>query len=187
MIALLLAAAPALSWQGTAEVYPPSGPLKIAVRTKIDRSGDVVSESWPVAIGEAKGMHRMTLTGTGGTMEVGGKQETMPAATLAEERAQFGFYLQLQKAAARARSIATTGANAFSVDGAVRTWFRVAPDGTITDAFNDLPADDGKLVRQRFAFDGWWRDGDAVFPRHMAMSRNGQPYFTLDVESFDAE
>ena len=109
MILLLAVAATALepprrplSWDGTAEVYPPGKVVRIAVRTRIDDQGNVVSESWPVDVGEAKGMHRMTLDANGGTTNVGGKEAAMPAAMWAEERAQYGFYQQLQLAAARA-------------------------------------------------------------------------------------
>jgi hypothetical protein len=188
VIALLAAAAaPALAWEGRAEVYPPGRVIEIVVRTRINGSGEVVGESWPVTVGEVKGMHRMTLTGAAGTVEIGGKTEAMPAAAFAEERAQFGFYRQLQEASVQSRSVAAAGANAFSVDGLVRTWFKVAPDGTIVEAFNDLPSGGGGRVRQRFTFNGWWQDGGAVFPRTMRMTRDGKPYFTLQVDRFDAE
>jgi hypothetical protein len=133
-------------------------------------------------------MHRMTLSEEGGTVEVNGRTEPMPPAMWREERAQFGFYRQLQAAWKRAPSVAAAGADTFSVEGPVRTWFRVAADGSLAGAFNDIPAGDGgRLVRQHFEFEGWWTDSGAVFPRHMAMTRGGKPYFTLDVESFHAE
>jgi dienelactone hydrolase len=177
----------ALEWRGTGEVYPPAGPLRIAVHTRIDAADNVVSESWPVTEGEAKGLRRMSLSNDGGAVQVGGKQEPMPASMWSEERAQFGFYRQLQAASAAAPAVAKAGANTFAVDGLVRTWFRVAPDGTISEAFNDLPVGENRaFVRQRFVFEGWWRDGAAVFPKHMLMTRNGRPYFSLNAEQFFA-
>lgn len=184
-----LAAAGAVStlgWTGAGEVYPPGTTLQIRVRTRMESDGTVVSESWPAELGEAKGLRRMTLRGDGGTIDRGGKSEPMPSAMYTEEQAQFGFYRQLQEAAAQAPAVAKAGANTLSIPGAVRTWFRIAQDGRLISAFNDLPGEDGKPVRQTFDFAGWWQDDGAIFPRRMVMKRSGQPYFTLNVESFDA-
>jgi len=193
MILLLAVAATALepprrplSWDGTAEVYPPGKVVRIAVRTRIDDQGNVVSESWPVDVGEAKGMHRMTLDANGGTTNVGGKEATMPAAMWAEERAQYGFYQQLQLAAARAPKMARRGARAFDVGGRVTTRFRINRRGTILGASNSLRGNDkGASSPQTFRFDGFWHSHGAIFPRHMEIFRSGQRYFTLDVTRFD--
>jgi hypothetical protein len=174
-----------LSWEGTAEVYPPGRVLKIAVRTRIDREGNVVSESWPIDVGEAKGLRRMTLTDAGGTMERGGEKQPMPADIWKEERTQFGFYRQLQAAASELPARIAQGVNAFSVDGEVKTWFRVGPDGDLIGAVNQVPTADGRAW-QEFRFDGLLQSSGAVFPRQMRMTRNGQPYFLLNVTRFDA-
>jgi len=183
VIGLALAAAVALSWEGTGTVYPPGEPLKIAVRTRIDTQGNVVSESWPVALGEEKGLRRMMLKADGGTVERGGKSEPMPKPMHGEEWAQFGFYQQLQAAVPRASEIARQRVNTFSVPGVVTTWFKVDPEGRVTEAVNIVPTGDGP-AHQRFRFDGFLNDGGAVFPRHMEMYREGKPYFTLDVTRF---
>jgi len=186
LAAVAAAGAATLSWTGTGEVYPPGSTLQIQVRTRLESDGTVISESWPAALGEAKGLRRMTLRSDGGTIDRGGKSEPMPSAMYTEELAQFGFYRQLQEAAAQAPAAAKAGANTLSVGGAVRTWFRIADDGSLISAFNDLPGEDGKAIRQTFDFTGWWHDDGAIFPRRMVMKRSGEPYFTLNVESFDA-
>ena len=186
LLAMLAASEmPPLSWEGTAEVYPPGRVLKIAVRSRIDREGNVVSESWPAELGEAKGLRRMTITDTGGTMERGGEKQRMPADIWQEERAQFGFYRQLQFAASEAPARVARGANMFSVDGVVKTWFRIGPSGQLAGAVNQVPTSDG-LAWQEFRFDGLLESNGAVFPRQLTMTRNGEPYFTLHVTSFDA-
>jgi hypothetical protein len=188
-LALLVAAAEpqTMSWEGSGEVYPGGKPLAIAIRTRVQRNGEVLSESWPVAQGEEKGMRRLRLSPTGGSMEIGGKAQAAPPALAAEERKQFGFYWQLQEAARRAKEVARAGANTFSVEGPVRTWFRTAPDGTLLSAENVLPSEKPSTQTfQTFRFVGWWRDDGALFPKRMEMSRDGQPYFTLDVAKFDA-
>jgi hypothetical protein len=175
----------ALSWEGTAEVYPPGRTLKIAVRSSIDREGNVLSESWPIELGEAKGIRRMTLSASGGTMERAGVRQAMPPAIWSEERAQFGFYRQLQVAAAEVAQLAGKGVDTFSVEGEVKTWFRIGSSGELTGAINEVPTPGG-TAWQQFRFDGFWRDDGAVFPKHMEMTRDGRPYFTLDVTRFDA-
>ena len=186
--AVLLAAAAgmvSLSWEGTAEVHPPGRTLQIAVRSSIDAEGNVVSESWPVELGETKGLRRMTISNAGGTMERGGDKQVLPPDIWSEERAQFGFYRQLQVAAAKVPEHIARGANSFSVDGAVRTWFRIGHDGQLIGAVNDVPTAGG-LARQEFRFDGLLRSNGAIFPRQMRMTRNGEPYFLLNVSRFDA-
>ena len=189
MIALALLAAAAgplaLSWEGNAEVYPPGRTLQIAVRSSIDGDGNVTSESWPVELGEAKGLRRMTLSATGGTMERSGEKQPMPADLWAEERAQFGFYRQLQVAASLLPSHIARRVNTFSVDGDVRTWFRISPDGELIGAVNEVPTAEGRAW-QEFRFDGLLRSNGAVFPQRMRITRNGQPFFLLDVTKFDA-
>lgn len=177
---------PGMQWEGFAEVYPPGSVLKIAVRTRIDGE-NVVSESWPVEVGEAKGLRRMTLDKRGGTVERGGNKEAMPADMWAEEYAQFAFYNQLQAASARAIGLAKQGMNAIKIEGPVATWFRIDHSGRLTGATNQVPTERGKLAYQTFRFDGFWKSNGAVFPKHMEMTRNGQRYFTLDVTSFRAD
>lgn len=175
-----------MRWEGSAEVYPPGSVLKIAVRSRID--GDkVVSESWPVELGEAKGLRRMTLDARGGTVERGGKSDPMPTEMWTEERAQFGFYTQLQAASLRAAQVAGLGVDTFSVDGPARTWFRIGRDGTLVGATNQVPSEGGKLAHQTFRFDGFWTANGMIFPKHMEMTRDGERYFTLDVTSFHAD
>ena len=185
--AFLIAAAGAhlLRWEGTGEVYPPDRVIKLGIRTRIE-DGNVLSETWPVEQGESKGMHRMTLDQTGGTVEIGGKKDPMPQSMWDEEHAQYGFYAQLQEAARRAPSLARQGVNAFSVDGAVRTWFRLDSSGQIIGAVNEVPAgENGARAYQTFRLDGFWQSNGLVFPRHMEMRREGKPYFTLDVTEFE--
>jgi hypothetical protein len=194
-MSLLLAAAAAavvpspraLAWEGTAEVYPPGHVVEIVVHTRIDRDGSVVSESWPAALGRDKGLHRMTLDASGGTLERGTTREPMPRAQWDEEHAQFGFYRQLQIAAARAPRSVKHGVYSTSVPGAVTTRFRLAHDGTIRSAANRLPSPDKPGgVHQEFHFHGWWRSNGAIFPKTMRMLRDGKPHFTLHVTRFDA-
>ena len=185
LLAALAGQQPSLSWEGTAEVYPPGRALKIAVRSSIDADGNVVSDSWPVELGEGKGLRRMTLSANGGTTERGGEKQPMPADMLAEERAQFGFYRQLQTAASQVPARIAQGVNTFAVEGEVKTWFRIGSDGQLIGAVNEVPTGAGRAW-QEFRFDGLLRSNGAIFPKQMRMTRNGRRYFLLDVTKFDA-
>ena len=189
-LALLAAIAatemPSMSWEGTAVVFPDSTQRRIVVRTTIDRNGDVVSDSWPIELGERKGLRRMTLTADGGTMERSGETMPMGIEMWGEERAQFGLYRQLQIAAAQAPGHAKLGVTSFSVPGDVATWFRIGPDGSLTEAVNVIQIGKSAPIYQQFRFDGFWQSNGAVFPRRMEIVRDGQRYFTLDVTRFDA-
>lgn len=178
---------PALHWEGTAEVYPPGRTLKIAVRSHIDRNGNVVSESWPIELGEARGLRRMLISAQGGTMERAREKQSMPTEIWSEERAQFGFYRQLQEAHSLALDRARNGVTTFSVPGEVTTWFRVATDGGLVGAINEVPVGGpGQKAYQTLRFAGFWLDDGAIFPKHLEMIRDGKPFFTLDVTKFDA-
>lgn len=185
--ALAAAAMPTLHWEGHAKVFAGDRTIPIAVRTTVFANGDVQSDSWPEDVGEAKGLHRMTIHAGVGETLVAGKRGPMDAAMLAEEQAQFAIYRQLQEAAALAPSIRTVSANSVSIEGPARTWFRLGGDGPMS-AVNWLPVGEGgAMVRQDFRFAGWWRDGGALFPRRMVLTRDGRPYFELEVTRFDAE
>jgi len=109
----------------------------------------------------------------------------MPAEIWAEETAQFGFYRQLQVAAAQVADNVARGVNMFSVPGAVRTWFRIGSNGQLVGAINQVPTGGGRAW-QEFRFDGFWQSNGAIFPKRMRMIRDGKPYFTLNVTGFDA-
>jgi hypothetical protein len=137
-----------------------------------------VSESWPTALGEAKGLRRFALNPEGsGTIERGGKSEAAPADFVREEKAQFGVYQQMQEALRRC-----AGSEQVTISGAVATSFRCGKGGP-TSAANWVAAP-GAPVRQDFRMIGWWRDGQAVFPRRLVIKRDGKPFFDLTVTRF---
>lgn len=178
------AALPVLQWEGRGVVHDGTRTIAIAVRSRME-PGRIVSESWPVAEGEAKGLRRLIIPEAGeATLERGGKVTPMPAAFATEERAQFAFYRQLQEAArtCAAQKPEATLSQSFVVDG--RTSFRCRGSEARTAA--NWVAAAGTPVRQEFRIIGLWRSGTAVFPRWLQLRRGGQPFFDLEVTSFTA-
>jgi hypothetical protein len=176
----------ALQWEGRAVVHAGDRTIPIRVRTSIAADGTATSESWPEELGEAKGLRRMIIGPAGGELHRGGTVAPLPAAMVTEERAQFGIYRQVQEAAARVPALTAAGADTVSIPGHTTSWFTMR-SGSLRSAVNWLPlGEGGRPVRQDFSFDGWWRSGGAIFPRHMILTRDGKPYFELWVERFEA-
>lgn len=176
-----VAASHALAWEGRALVHDGSRDIVIGVRSRLE-ADRIVSESWPVAEGEAKGLRRLTIPAVGdATLERGGKVTAMPAAFAVEERAQFAFYRQLQEAARRCaqQPKGTAMSEAFTVE---HTSFRCRGNEVRTAA--NWVAAEGAPVRQEFRVVGLLRSGEAVFPRRLEIKRGGRPFFDMDVWRF---
>lgn len=187
MIALLLAAAPvtALAWQGRAVVHDGARTILIGVDTRMEADGTVRSASWPTALGREKGLRAFVLAPGGtGTIRIGDKERAAPADFVREEQAQFGFYRQMQLGFAQCR--ARPGERIeIGAPGPVRTAFRCNARGEPATAANWV-AGTGTPVRQDFAMRGWWREGGAVFPRSLVITRDAKPFFDLIVTRFRA-
>lgn len=181
LLLAVTAASQVLAWEGRAVVHDGSRDIVIAVRSRME-ADRIVSESWPVVEGEAKGLRRLIIPTTGdATLERGGKVTAMPAAFAVEERAQFAFYRQLQDAARQCaqQPKGTAMSEAFTVE---RTSFRCRGNEVRTAA--NWVAAEGAPVRQEFRVVGLLRSGEAVFPRRLEIKRDGQPFFDMDVTRF---
>lgn len=172
---LLAAAAPGeVAWVADATVHAGGRTIALRSRTRLLANGGVISDSWPVSEGEATGLRRMTITPDGGWIERAGQRQAMPAAMLAEERRQFGFYRDYARADVWC-AVAKRGLKAFGP-----TLFRCRK-GELTDAANRIGT-----VRQDFRLFGSIRSAGAVLPLAMELRRDGQPYFSMRVERLSA-
>ena len=172
-----------LSWEGTATVHAGGRKIEIGVRTRISKEGHVVSESWPLAQGEAA-MRRMIIDDSGGWMERNGKREAMPPAMLEHERQQFGFYAQLQRALAY-ESPMSLGPN-FVIGGRVKTKFHFMGD-RVMNARNRVssPEPGGKPIPQAFYFPGRQIAHGVKWPRHIQIFQHGKLFFDLKIEKLE--
>ncbi|GLR46321.1 hypothetical protein [Sphingomonas astaxanthinifaciens] len=183
LLLLLAAAVMPLSWQGRAVVHDDRRRIAITVRSRVEASGRVISESWPTAIGEAKGLRRFILEPTGtGTIERGGRREAAPADFVREEQGQFGFYQLMQQAAHQCAWSGARGIDDIDMGDPLGTHF-ACDKGFLTSAWNRVDRS-GTPIRQQFRMRGWWRDGDAFFPKRLEIRRDGKPFFDLDVTRF---
>jgi hypothetical protein len=189
VIAALLAVAGAvpLAWEGRATVHDGNRTIAIIVQSRVERDGTVISESWPVAEGQAKGLRRMVLHPDGsGTLERGGTVQPLPADLAREEAAQFGFYQQYQVAAGQCAAQTQTGPGSNVIEvhspGPVPTAFRCEWN-RVTNAANWV-AGSGRPVRQDFRTVGHWRDAGNSFPRRLLIKRDGRLFFDLRLTRF---
>lgn len=174
--ALLLAAAvpSEIAWTAEGAVHDGARDLPIRMRGRLTADGGAISDSWPIAEGEAAGLRRMVITASGGWIERNGQRSPMPPAMFAEERTQFAFYGDYQRAD-RWCSAVRNGARAFGA-----TLFRCRK-GELTDAANRIGA-----IRQDFRLFGTIRSGGAALPLAMELRRDGKRYFTMRVERLRA-
>lgn len=172
-----------LSWEGSAIVYAGGREIGIRIRTRISRSGDVISESWPIDQGE-DAVRRMIIDDSGGWMERGGKREPMPEAMLRHERQQFGFYNQLQPAIVFGRMI---DSGETTIGGDVSTSFRIK-DGVPIEAHNQVSAPEpgGKPIDQTFLLSDYKTEVGFSWPRRIEIHHDGKPYFSLSIDKFEA-
>lgn len=189
ILALLLAAASArpLAWEGRATVHDGNRTIAIAVRSRVERDGTVISESWPLAEGAPEGLRRMVLQPDGtGTLERRGTVQPLPAEFAREEAAQFAFYQQYRVAAGQCAAQTQTGPGSNVIEvyspGPVPTAFRCEWN-RITNAANWM-AGTGKPVRQDFRTIGQWRDAGNSFPKRLLIKRDGKLFFDLRVTRF---
>lgn len=189
MIATLIAAAAAstLHWQGTAKVYDGDRTIALGVDSRLGLDGQVDSRSWPLAEGRAKGERGMMIAADGqsGSLLRNGQSTPMPADFLREERAQFGFYLQLQQAVRWCDAEPAKGESTRVFEGPVATSF-LCVDRRITNAANWVAAE-GTPVRQDFRVAGLHRRDEVVFPRTLVIKRDGKRWFDLNVTSLLVE
>ena len=172
----------AVAWEGKGIVYAGDRKIEIGVRTRISKEGHVVSESWPLAQGEGA-MRRMIIDDRGGWMERDGKREPMPKEMLEHERQQFDFYRSLQSVmAARSRP------HEIAIPPAGATFFMFNQDGWPAEARNRVvsPEPGGPPIEQHFFLSGETISNGVGWPRQIRILHNGKPYFTLNIEKFEA-
>jgi hypothetical protein len=172
-----------LSWEGSAIVYAGGREINIRVRTRISRTGDVISESWLADQGE-NAVRRMIIDASGGWMERDGKREPMPEAMLRHERQQFGLYNQLQPAIVFARMI---GSGETTIGGDVSTSFRIK-EGVPIEARNQVssPEPGGKPIDQEILLSDYKTEDGFSWPRRIEIHHDGKPYFSLSIDKFEA-
>lgn len=175
----------AISWRGRATVHAGPETVEIGVSTRVEPFGSVRSESWLLSQGPSSS-RAMIIDGSGGWIERGGKREPMPETMLRHERQQFALYGMMLQAMRRAKP---SGETRLTLGGGdvPRTEFTLV-DGRLREARNQVsdPGGGSAPIDQLFRFSGEIEDEGIRWPRRIEIVQRGQPYFLLEIESFEA-
>lgn len=185
-IALGLIAAPAaaadveaISWKGAATIHAGDRTIEIGISTRVAPFASARSDSWLVSEGPAA-TRSLIIEPDRGWIERGGKREPMPDAMYRHEREQYALYGQML--AALGHKVAAAPAYAPA------TRFDRDASGNLTGAINEVDEAEGHgTVKQSFRFWGRIEDDGVAWPRQIDIAQDGKPYFTLRIDSFDAQ
>jgi hypothetical protein len=191
--AAALARVRALSWQGRATIHAGDNVIEIGASTRVIPFRSAHSRTWLLSQGPASS-RALIIDGAQGWMERGGTRSPMPAAMLAHERQQYAIYALMLLVPARGHVVSRRT----EPDG--RAILRIAhpdapetelvfdADGRLAEAHNRVSDPEGgaEAIDQVFRFSGEIVSRGVRWPRRIDILQRGRPYFTLQIEQFDA-
>lgn len=180
----------ALSWTGTARVFPGGEPLELGVASRVVPFTSARTDTWLLAQGPST-TRSLVIEPRGGWIEREGRREAMPELMLRQERQQFALYGQMQRALAGAVAERLRGAT-LTVPGdgerSVDTTFLFDREGRMVEARNVVADAEkpGVLVPQVFRFSGEIVSNGLQWPRRIEIVQQGAVFFVLDIATFEA-
>lgn len=185
----------ALSWQGRARIHAGTNVIEIGVSTRVVPFRSARSESWLPTQDRPSSSRTMIVEEGQGWLERGGTRSPMPAAMLAHEQQQYAIYGVMLLVPLRGRLISWRRDEAGRAVLGVRR--RPAPDtdlvfdreSRLVEARNRVSDPEGgaETIDQIFRFSGEIVSNGVRWPRRIEILQRGQPYFTLEIERFEAE
>jgi hypothetical protein len=174
-----------LRWRGHAFVHAGDRRIEIEGRWILEPPDRAVAETWEVGKGKNT-TRRLIVLGSEGWMERAGERTPMPPAMLASERGQFYLYsvmrlLPLRDAGVR---LTATGPRSLRVEREGRPAVEMTFDGTgFLDRMRTQVADpvSGRPAVEVITFEGVVEGGGVRWPRRMSITRDGEPYFDLEL------
>ncbi len=190
-----LARVKTLSWTGTARILAGPKPLEIGVSTTVWPFTSARSDTWLASEGPSK-TRSLVIEGDKGWTERGGARSDMPAAMLAHERQQYALYGLMLLIPLCGPDVETvvlpdldgSGRVAVNHPKAPRTTLVFDETAQLAGAENSVvsPDEGGAPIDQVFTFEGEIESAGVRWPRRVAISQNGKPYFELSLATFDA-
>jgi hypothetical protein len=176
-----------VAWTGTARVHAPGKEIALRVSTRVTPFVRARSETWLLSEGPSS-RRTMIIGPEGGWMERDGKRQPMPEATLRHERQQYAIYGLLQIALQVGPRSRSDPSRTIIVKDAPETRFLFDAAGRPVRAYNKVADPEGgpELIPQEFRFSGVIEDDGVKWPRRIEILQRGRPYFTLELETFDA-
>lgn len=189
-----LAAAPALQWQGRAEIHVPGRDITIFGTWSIQPPDSAVVATYDSTQGP-RSTRRLILAGSRGWMQRDTTLNPMPNAVLTEERHQFYLYSLLRLLPLEAPGVKLTrvvddsAGNAGLIverPGRLQVTMYFDRNARVVRLRTTFAADSGAVERQDIRLEGTIESNGVRWFRKMMIDRNRQPYFELEVLSLQA-
>ena len=191
--AAALSAARVLAWRGVATVNAGGRTVRIGLDTVVEPFGYARSDSW--LIDKPADRRTLLIEGERGWVIAGGKRTPMTPAMLGHERQQYALYGLMRLVTLREPG-AEVMISPVGLNGAYERPVRhpsappttlVFHEGRLRGAFNHVEdAESGLAVAQSFVFSGEITSAGVRWPRSIAITHGGRPYFTLTLTHFAA-
>jgi hypothetical protein len=173
-----------IGWSGAARLFAPGRAIDLHVETRIEPFVRARSESW-LAADDRSAKRTLMVEGHGAFAVIEGKQIPLAPAQAEYERQQFGIYGHMLLA-----GIALARGNGFASAkaGYPEAWFTLARGGMLAtaDYLVDAP-DTAATIRERLSFSGSVTDQGINWPRHIAITQNGKPFYDLTIDELTVE
>lgn len=179
-----------VAWTGKAHIHAGGKDVDIGVSTRLSRAEGIHSDSWLLSDGPSR-TRSLVIGRKGAWTQRDGKSEPMPEPMVRHELEQYAIYALIQRAQLLGPELVRKGQDRVTLKAASE-----APDtllifdktGRLTEARDQVDDADGKGVKidQIFRFSGEIADHGLAWPRRIEILQNGQPYFTLDIDTFTA-
>lgn len=168
-----------IGWSGSAKLFAPGRAIDLQVETRIEPFVRARSDSW-LASDDRSAKRTLMVEGTGAFAVIEGKQIPLTPAQAEHERQQFGIYGHMLLAGitlARGNGFASAKA------GYPEALFSLGRDGMLATADYQVDAPDTPAtIRERLSFFGIVSDQGINWPRHIAITQNGKPFYSLTID-----
>ena len=185
--------APALQWQGRAAIHLPGRDITIFGTWSVQPPDSAVVATYDSVQGP-RSTRRLILAGTRGWMQRDTTLSPMPGAVLTEERHQFYLYsllrlLPLQSPGVKlTRVVDDSAGNAGLIvesPGRLQVTMYFDRNARVVRLRTTFAADSGSVERQDIRFEGTIESNGVRWFRKMMINRNRQPYFDMEVRTFE--
>lgn len=177
-----------LKWRGRAMVHAGESVFRLEGRWIVEPPDRAVVSTWEVDKGESS-TRRLVLLGSAGWTERDGTRTPMPAQVLANERVQFYLYSVMRLLPLREPGVRLTATGPRSLrverDGRPPVEVTFDGDGWIDRLRTQVPdPESGREVEEVITFEGAITAGGVHWPLRLAISREGAPFFDLELTDF---
>ena len=178
-----------LTWRGNAVVHAGDRSIELEGEWTVAPPERARATTWERSKGR-ESARGLSIDGDRGDIVRGGKTEPMTSAMREHEREQFRLYDAMRLVPLLRDAVRLSAVDAPTGEHAVRaTGFMTAPVDLYFDTTNRLVGlrtsvidpQNGATIDEQLRFSGVVRSAGVVWPKHIAITWAGVPYFDLDI------